>query len=270
MTAQVTPWIDLRRPRAWVESPQFWSGVTKSDHPFVAGGWRLKQIASSTGSSQVVYRRDAFLIAGCLTFLVALAGVWWIRNLDIKVAIAAVITGVMLACLLPVPFHWIGLGACWGAIVGFSLTPAVPERSQSKTNSLAAASRRATLTTAGLILIAACLYSVSAEGQEEPPAGNREDPTYRVFVPTNSDGSPAGDYVLIPKEFHRKLLLTTASRGDAAQWLLQTATYRANWTSQTAQPQIDSVLAEYSLVIPAVGAAIELRLPSESDDPLGA
>ena len=265
ITTQVTPMIDLVRPAAWTESPQIWNRIKRNDDPFIAGGWQLRGIDPSLHPTQMVYRRNVFVIAGCFTFLIVMASVWWIRNLNIKVAIGVLTAAAMLAFLLPTPFQWIGLGGFWGSLVGFFLTPAVRDRSRSNVPSFASSKRAAKLSTLGVGLITAGMLTVAARAQENPPVNEPSKTTYQVFVPTDKNGKSTGDYVLIPQALHRRLQPASADSASPT-WLLKSAVYRANLIRQTgaAELLVDSVVGEYNLWVPAAGFEIELPVPAKS------
>ena len=268
-TAQSMPWIELSRPKDWLDPPEPWVPIVRSDAPFVAGGWQLRRINPTRTQTQIIYHRSSFVIAACLAFIMAVAFAWWIRSVDTKLAITTLLISTMLVFLLPTPLHWIGLGAFWGTLTGFFLTPAIGTARQRKLSSLTPSRQKTNTIAIGILLViatgAAGFISQTAEGQETEGDKVRASKTYQLFVPSDRAGKPTGDYILIPKTLHNQLQsANTISNLDPL--LVQSAVYRANpmRLNGATEPLVDTVLAEYRLLVTAAGSTIGLQLPAES------
>ena len=268
-TAQITPWIDLSRSQDWMDSAQPWVPTVRSDNPFVAGGWQLRRIDPTQIRTQTIYQKNAVVTAGCLTFIVALAFAWWIRNIAPKLGVLALILATMLVFLLPSPLYLIGFGAFWGTLIGFFLTPAAGTARTQKASSLPTSRRETTTITRGIILGisfgATSLITPTVAAQDKALENTAATKTYQLFIPSNDAGTPTGDYILIPQTLHNRLQSANRNR-NSTPLLVQSAVYRANLMPEagTTEPIVESVLAEYQLLVSTADSAISLKLPAES------
>ena len=253
----------------WNQIPNVWANSSRDRATYAAGGWQLQSFNGMAPEAIVVYRRATFLVAGCVAFLLTMAVAWLVRYRSLKLALAGVIISAVVVLVLPAPFSWIGLGAFWGSLASLSLTTfpisSKPDESRSTVTVISTTSLTALFLS---VLVVTWPISTFAQDPEHLNNGLPDRITlHRVFVPTDEDGDPDGEFVFVPTALHQ-ILARHAERveGSASDWVFTSATYRGTLMRQegTAAPRIDSILAEYQIHVSSLSTPVRLPIPRTS------
>ncbi len=257
------PWMSLYRLSQWPSLASVWSTSADETWPYAAAGWEWMDIPAD-GEAIWMERRSFQDVARVAIGIASIGFVTLLRRS--RARWAGIVTLVWLLASGWITLHanapWWAWAqpALWGgwAALGWHALRWRWLRAQRATTSATQSSSNATAglaTTTTALVMTLTLSLASSPSIAQSVAPRTEDTksakdVFDVFVPSDDQGKPTGDDVLIPRELMRRLQQSTNEDSRTSPiWLIASAEYQGALQRQdtTGTLQLDRLVAKYEL-----------------------
>lgn len=257
-------WMSLFRLSQWPTQALVWSVSSDETWPYAAAGWEWLDLPADCESIWLE-RRSFHDVARWGIALISLGGVTLMRRSRRRGMSAAVFCWLLASGLLTLhastpwwPWAQSAFWGGWAALAWHAIRRrwARSQRTTTPVPNSAVGKTTGRLTTTTALLMIAFLPSTSPvlaqTTIQSPQEPNPPSTPFDIFVPSDDQGKPVGDDVLIPRELLQRLQPQASSDTiSSPMWLIVSADYQGALQRQdaTGTLQLDRLVAKYEIQV---------------------